>query len=154
MSKEAMMKLALEALKMAWNDEECSTSTHIAVKRGIKALEEALAGKQEQEGNVCARCGGIVFDPVIKQDQGEPVAWRAWMKSASPDHKGGEYRWSYLSHPIMQDVIKNEPLYTTPQQRTWVGLTNEEKQEVWAMNETAMVILATEAKLKEKNATN
>ena len=36
-------------------------------------------------------------------------------------------------------------------QRPWIGLTDEEKQEIWAMNETAMVISATEAKLKEKN---
>jgi hypothetical protein len=52
---------------------------------------------------------------------------------------------------------QGEPDYKTlaiqlQQQRTWVGLTNAEKQEIWAMNETAMVISATEAKLKEKNS--
>jgi hypothetical protein len=41
---------------------------HEALRLG----KEALA-KQEQDGNVCARCGGIVFDPVIKQEQGKPV---------------------------------------------------------------------------------
>jgi hypothetical protein len=32
----------------------------------ITAIKEYLA-ETEQDGNVCARCGGIVFDPVLPQ---------------------------------------------------------------------------------------
>ena len=84
MSKEAM-KLALEAMKMAWDDEECSTSTHIAIKGGIKALEEAL-----------------------KQEQGEPVAWR-W---GVPKLKNGKFEWRYSINKTREDAI---PLYTKEQ---------------------------------------
>ena len=42
------------------------------------------------------------------------------------------------------------PLYTTPPQRTWVGLTNEERADCWeTIPELAMK--KVEAKLKEKN---
>ena len=44
----------------------------------------------------------------------------------------------------------NTPLYTTPPQRTWVGLTDEEIAEV-ALEVPMDAIRITEAKLKEKN---
>jgi hypothetical protein len=49
-----------------------------------------------------------------------------------------------------------KPLYTSPQQRTWVGLTDEEQHEIVLFAESGdwhdfEVINATEAKLKEKN---
>jgi hypothetical protein len=49
-----------------------------------------------------------------------------------------------------------EPLYTTPPQRTWIGLTDEEKQEIYKQadeeNWHDQPLLETvEAKLKEKN---
>jgi len=82
---------------------------------------------------------GTVAQPAPVQ---EPVA------EIQEDMKGGGYvKW--LSEDFF---VAGTKLYTTPPaQRTWVGLTNEEKQEIWAMNETAMVISATEAKLKDKN---
>jgi len=46
------------------------------------------------------------------------------------------------------------PLYTTPQQRTWVGLTDEEQQqayEQWQNDGWGVFYNAIEAKLKEKN---
>ena len=39
----------------------------------------------------------------------------------------------------------------TPQQRTWVGLTDEERNQLWDMWENGHVVEAAEAKLKEKN---
>ena len=41
-------------------------------------------------------------------------------------------------------------LYTTPPQRTWVGLTDEERQDI-ALEVSIDAVLITEAKLKEKN---
>ena len=57
-------------------------------------------------------------------------------------YKHGEHSWI--------------PLYTTPPQRTWVGLTDEEAREiqtnmVYGNRSFIEVIRAIEAKLKEKN---
>ena len=43
------------------------------------------------------------------------------------------------------------PLYTTPPQRTWVGLTDEEMQALWDRYAHMEMMRAIEAKLKEKN---
>ena len=76
--------------------------------------------------------------------QGEPVAkvvltetlglpWLQWLDlNRQFDFKGGEY------------------LYTTPQQRTWVGLTDEEIKELDLSNYVQAVRIV-ETKLKEKN---
>ena len=41
--------------------------------------------------------------------------------------------------------------WVKPPQRTWVGLTNEERKELWAEGHSDYAIDAIEAKLKEKN---
>lgn len=89
MSKEAM-KPALEALMHEMKYVLCCINLdkvpfdgddfHEALRLGAEALANHCEDnldmvKQKQEGNVCARCGGIVYDPVIKQEQGEPVAY-------------------------------------------------------------------------------
>ena len=46
----------------------------------------------------------------------------------------------------------NTPLYTTPPQRTWVGLTDAEANELWESTDSDWELMKrTEAKLKEKN---
>ena len=66
----------------------------------------------------------------------EPVAWM---------DKYGE---------IYKDVPKvlstDKPLYTSPPQRPWVGLTEEERDHIWNKS-SGDVLIAMEAKLKEKN---
>jgi hypothetical protein len=65
----------------------------------------------------------------------------------------------------MKDSIHNQPIYTTPPQRTWVGLTDKEIEEIWKIamftdygigaelsNQPFVhYAKAIEAKLKEKN---
>jgi hypothetical protein len=75
----------------------------------------------------------------------EPVAWM--------DEDG-----DVLSANIVDGKgLRNIPLYTTPPQRTWVGLTDEEIQTEWVLtpqNDKAEGIWfgrRIEAKLKEKN---
>jgi hypothetical protein len=47
--------------------------------------------------------------------------------------------------------ITNEPLLHSPQ-RTWVGLTDEEANELWERTDSDWELMKrTEAKLKEKN---
>jgi len=78
-----------------------------------------------------------------KEAKGEPVAW------VYPEF------WQHLENlncgtAYRLTGIGRQPLYTTPPQRTWVGLTDEEIDE-WTP-EIHVVIRAIEAKLKEKNA--
>jgi hypothetical protein len=94
-----------------------------------------------------------------KQEQGEPVAW------AEFDGEGG---YHFIAYENNEDYAEQwdkrnpnhvgwvKPLYDTPQQRTWVGLTDEEIQTI--VNKVASeyqtsdtFARAIEAKLKEKN---
>ena len=61
---------------------------------------------------------------------------------------------------IREAMIFNLPLYTTPPQRTFVGLTDEEKKNIflkwygkhWAYTEQVQAVMnSVEAKLKELN---
>ena len=88
---------------------------------------------------------------VAKQEQGEPVAI---VEEVS--HNGYLYRevvWKIRPHEL---PIGTE-IYTTPQQRTWVGLTNEELRQIWyddAPVEGGTYVdklRQVEAKLKGKN---
>jgi hypothetical protein len=85
---------------------------------------------------------GQVLPLYTKQEQ-EPVAWF----STLPDGR--------LSIKIVGKPTEGnwEPLYTTPPQRTWVGLTKEERHEISLANKpyVADIMAAHEAKLKEKN---
>ena len=101
---------------------------------------------------------GQVLPLYTKQEQ-EPVAWRA--KNFYQNQEG----WFYVDH--LTDLIqpKFEPLYTTPPQRTWVGLTDQEIEDAIydgfafgldngnVSNQTVIryVIRVIQAKLKEKN---
>ena len=103
--------------------------------KAIKTIEEALAqpaqGCNCDQGQCCHIC-----DPDIangwEQPAQEPVAW------ISP--KG---------HIHFDPYLDSIPLYTTPQPRPWVGLTEKEIDE-WTP-EIHGVIRLIEAQLKEKN---
>ncbi|CAB4134736.1 hypothetical protein UFOVP274_54 [uncultured Caudovirales phage] len=93
------------------------------------------------------------------QPEQEPVAWRTF------DGEGGyEYRSYDTNEQYAQEWEQRnpkhkgwvEPLYTTPPQRTWVGLTDKEAMQICVdcgcMSEDWLTLLdAIEAKLKEKN---
>ncbi len=54
----------------------------------------------------------------------------------------------------MAMMMESKKLYTTPPQRTWVGLTDEEAHELWESTDSDddwELMKRTEAKLKEKN---
>jgi hypothetical protein len=123
------MKLALEVLKIVWEEEEeISAKAHQVVFKAIESLEEAL--EQEQGEPVaydvrCDNCGGDGYDP-----------------------KNNNYYCSVCEGSRFVEKM----LYTTPQ-RTWVGLTNDEKETLSykAEGNTWTAIELAEAKLKEKN---
>ena len=78
-------------------------------------------------------------EALAKQEQGEPVAVR--------QSNGEIYVLGSALVPI------GAYLYTTPQQRTWVGLTDDEKADIAAKGHQRWkeYAEAIEAKLKEKN---
>ncbi|MEN9670986.1 MAG: hypothetical protein RL018_1263 [Pseudomonadota bacterium] len=138
-SVEHTLKLALEALKEGdWyigqletivysSDDDGIHGNRAKVQEAIKALEEALA----------------------KQEQGEPaMTVRVW-RDKHGDQTAEFRNWHTLSDG-------EHSLYTTPQQRTWVGLTDREKSNLWLESRAAIPRFHTyaslvEAKLKEKN---
>ena len=158
MSREAM-KLALEALS-AWEDVAPQYWDE-RDEKVIIALREALAKPDFWEGYVPepdkrqqaldkkaenARELGLDYEPA----QQEPVAYI--------HRQGNHYEVSerFLSDDEKSRGWTEEPLYTSPPaQRTWVGLTDEDKQIAFDDTQEGGGFWefadAIEAKLKEKN---
>ena len=106
MNKEAL-KLALEALTYIYT--ETTADEDELIDQAITAIKEALA-----HTNVDA--DDTSLERVDKTDENvhEPVAWEQFY----PDI--GKLQ---LTHPP-------QGIYYTPPQRTWVGLSDEERQEI------------------------
>jgi hypothetical protein len=85
----------------------------------------------------------IALREALAQPEQEPVAW------LSTDSIGE--RHLCFDKPLDNDPV--QPLYTTPPQRTWVGLTDEELADCMDVYDVASTdyARAIEAKLKEKN---
>ena len=161
MTNQETLELALNALKCLFGlpDKFTGEGGDVAVWRlggsyraqeAIKALEEALA-KQEQGESKRKWQGQIDNDEFfesLEQEQCEPFGWY--------DMEHGEIRdveWNRLK-PTYEGVWR--PLYTKPQQRTWVGLTEQEQGAIMeSLNAYGTNLYhfahAIEAKLKEKN---
>ena len=139
MTKDEALRIALEALESVLaNHKGAPVLPWIEAKDAIKAALEAKV---------------------------EPVAWRTFDGEGGYDYHTYEYNEDYAvkwdaNNPKHKGWV--EPLYTTPPQRTWVGLTTEEKSgqrpfdngllfnsaeaQVWEL-----AVDYAEAKLKEKN---
>ena len=132
--KTAALKLALEAL------EEISNQYMSLTKKGcmaLAAIEEALASEAPEQPA-----------PVPKaHEQQEPVA----VARVDDLERGGRVR------ALAMNLSLDAPLYTTqPPRKPWVGLTDEERADVYKSIHAkdfcvSAVAIAIEAKLKEKN---
>jgi hypothetical protein len=77
----------------------------------------------------------------VSEHLGEPVAITITGKLGNIYSFTGDY-----------SLKKGDNVYTTPQQRTWVGLTDEEANELWESTDSDWELMKrVEAKLKEKN---
>jgi len=69
--------------------------------------------------------------PQPKQEQGEPVAW---IYKSEPSFDGNKWHDTFEVTTSKQVALWKDktakPLYTTPPQRTWVGLTDEQKHQL------------------------
>ena len=84
-----------------------------------------------------------------EQEQGEPVAY------INIEKRSLEWTYEYMSWNTPTVVnLPRIPLYMTPPQRTWVGLTDEERNEILDSNKPSWerhIANMIEAKLKDKN---
>jgi hypothetical protein len=130
--KEALT-LALEALEIADNIALVGVAyTPKSVDAGLGKIRAAITAIKEALAQP-------VQEPVAWMCDGEPYAVKQMRLSING---GGE-------HP------NQVPLYTTPQQRPWVGLTDDEIYDSYnePHSDSEMVAFAreVEVKLKEKN---
>ena len=128
MTQTEALRLALEALTVLLDEWTPARQAQLKGMEAVTAIKAALEAKDE------------------------PVAWR-WMPA--PYWK----QWVYSDDSDRVEEAKRfmgdggvQPLYTTPPQRTWVGLTDEE---IWAClpkDPDEMVFArAIEVKLSSKN---
>ncbi|CAB4131339.1 hypothetical protein UFOVP121_82 [uncultured Caudovirales phage] len=129
--KDEAMKLALEALNLSSVTVD-SFGVQQKTNKAITALREAL--------------NASLAEPPAHQ---EPVAWM-WVTGGKPHYV--TFGGANSDTPKHWIVL---PLYTSPPaQRTWVGLTDDERKEAFQSCEIktpAEFLKAIEAKLKEKN---
>ena len=87
----------------------------------------------------------------LAQPEQEPVTWRYKIVDVF-----GRPAWTLKTPKSDTRVLESQPLYTTPPQRTWIGLTDEEIaqgcKESWVTEQAwQSAVWWAEAKLKEKN---
>lgn len=121
-----------------------------AMKMALDALTEA-----ELDGN-CEYGATDALRAALAQPEPEPVAWR----SSNWGHSDDDYIYRDLDDPALlsngEVSPSNEPLYTSPPKREWVGLTDEEIKTCAKGGRSIGIsfhdaICRAEAKLKEKN---
>jgi hypothetical protein len=133
MTKDEALKLALKALKTL-HDEN------------MDYLTRNKLGGENNQCMVFAREAITAIKKVLAQPEQEPVLW------GMPDGKTVD-KWALQFYGGQ----KGKPLYTTPPQRTWVGLTEGERidiidEEITTQDITHYALAqAIEATLKEKN---
>jgi hypothetical protein len=121
--------------------------TQETLKLALAALENGDVPTPENVGKNLDAITAI--KEALAQEQ-EPVAWM---------HVQGNYKepsFRELADDEVERGWEQYPLYNTPPQRTWVGLTDEEKSKLWEVSRAALPRYATyailiEDKLKQKN---
>jgi len=156
------IKAALEAkdepeqmAKLGWQVIDCPICGG-----GARAFPKQEAKDEPWEKFCDSNCVWTDHHPDCKLSKDEPVAWRTFDGEGGYDYRTYENNEDYANdwdkrNPNHKGWV--EPLYTTPPQRTWVGLTEEDLKLLSAewrivygawMDDFAKDI---EAKLKEKN---
>jgi len=149
MTKDEALRLALEAL-------EAHADIGIKADKAITAIKAALANEALERKAENARELGLDYGPLEAKD--EPVGVVATDASKTHLYYGPQYLGQKTDTKMVmlfKDLPLGTPVYTTPPQRTWVGLTNDEVNDFAAGchlgNSVQGAIYKAEAKLKEKN---
>jgi hypothetical protein len=151
------LDLALEALEMVVVDVKTTPTAYEAHRQAITAIKQARALDKKAEN---ARELGLDYETYAEKLE-QPVSRQAGMISITvpapvaylcENAVGHKYfRWKKPS-----SEFKPIALYTIPPvaQRTWVGLTDEEREQHrndWRSNIHDKEFRAIEAKLRSKN---
>ena len=131
-----------------------------ALKLALEALEAACGNRCNAEYNPCFQREAITaIKEALAQVEQEPVAWisATELLVMRGNALGGAKDWRV--NLGLESEEGDLGLYTTPPQRTWVGLTDKEIDELWMSHHddfgNALSAIdyerAIEAKLKEKN---
>ena len=135
MTKDEALRMALEALE-EFDRPDDETLDEWLGRKAITAIREVLAQPEEQTS--CS--------------EQKPVAW-IWEKSNYPESRSIETGLLFNKTDNFGDVDWT-PLYTSPP-KPWVGLTDEEKEELdekyYFYDIPYKFMDELEAKLKEKN---
>jgi hypothetical protein len=157
MTQTEALRLALEALETSMYPQQKQLQAITAIKAALEEKDEPVA---------CGACNGsgrMVRDPDIGTDQecfvcegaleakDEPAAWM-YPDDLKRFETSETYAQAYSIEMVSPTQGETVPLYTTPPQRTWAGLTDEE---IIIMSrydlEYAALIGEVQKKLKEKN---
>ena len=139
--KDEALKLALEALVCLKKDFVfyADQFDREITNGAITAIKEALAQEQEP----------VDFDAIIADIEAISCRYRG-----DPSHDHCPYK---IRSESADTVRRHASYYTTPPQRTWVGLTQDElnmigdSMRTWNSWTITDVYFAIEAKLKDKN---
>ena len=162
-----VLKQALDALKAHADIGIKSDKAIASLRQAIKELEsqEPVAvrlsnGVIDCLGTAIVPIGALLYAHPPQSTEQEPVAIvrEQFVRIGNKDNFQRRLRIAGLegNHLTMSSLKVNDKLYAHPSQRTWVGLTNEERARIWAnSNPTAFEVYsfakAIEVKLKEKN---
>ena len=166
MTQTEALKLALEALEVVYVNQPSNhfAKTIAGVKKALsdtnnKQVSWPISGDAAKQiaDKLCVSYEVVqlvareitAIKEALAQPEQEPVAWR----------KFDGLKFDYIEHiPALTGMVDEEwkALYnTTPPQRTWVGLTDDERLEVVGIDCADdwfwEVCKTIEAKLKEKN---
>jgi len=137
-----------EALRLAWE----------ALENSVDLVREDAYNAEQLYGNYPARQGKVRGLKVLADDHEKAItAIKAALEAkdepvAYINVEQRKLEWAkYVSWDTPTVVnLPKIPLYTTPPQRTWVGLTDREISDCMEMS-IQKTCRAIEAKLKEKN---
>jgi hypothetical protein len=154
MTQTEALRLALEALEYpgpSWIEARQPAIT--AIKAALEAKDEPVAIKWEKDADKeCHYNNWVGITPFGKI----LITWKGWKEyhDACVDEFPGGFEAYGLPDDVKAacEVEYLRRLYTTPPQRTWVGLTDEDVDLIANKHATLQgAIWAIEAKLKEKN---
>ena len=144
----------VQALRMALDMIECEKYERRHVRWAIiDALKEEALAQPEQETEEQRLLRRKWFGHRDTEHLSFAEAIDTTMEKLYSQPEQWEDRWGCNHYADQKEAhpVNAKPLYTTPPQRKWVGLTAEERLDIWTNTATPMLIAATEAKLKEKN---
>jgi hypothetical protein len=114
---EELLKTAIQYADSRWSGVDVPIEW-------VRHFADALA-QQDGQSNFCAQCEAFARElKAVKQEQGEPFGYWFSDDPAVVAYAGSGF---FKGSKPPNDAVNIIPLYTTPQQRPWVGLKDEDK---------------------------